>query len=111
MRGGSTKGRDDAPPTVVALEADHAYPSPIVDRSSGVVGVEFIEPPDLGLPEALCERLMSWLHRMPGWDLDVDTHPEWLRDGLTLAYDVQHAVGSGITVLYQGHPVTEHRGP
>ena len=30
---------------------------------------------------------------------------------LTLAYDLQHELGADITVLYEGRPVLEHRGP
>ncbi len=104
-------GEGRRPPTVVALGWDYCYASPIVDRSPGVDGVEFIEPADLGLPEDLAERLMSWFDRMPHWDRDEAADPEWHHEGLTLAYDLQHAVGPGITVLYGGRPISEHRGP
>ena len=94
----------------MALQCDHSYPSPILNRSPGVVGLEFVEPADLALPEDLAERLMSWLNRMP-WDPDVAADPEWPHEGLTLAYDLQRAVGPGITVLHRGQPISEHRGP
>jgi hypothetical protein len=95
----------------VALEWDYAYPSPIVDRTPGVVGVEFLDPAGLGLSEALGERLMSWLDRIPHWEAPEGSDAEWTREGLTLAHDLQHEVGPDVTVLYGSRPVTEHRGP
>jgi hypothetical protein len=54
---------------------------------------------------------MSWLDRMPHGEAPEASDPGWTREGLTLAYDLQHEVGPDITVRYGDRPVTEHRGP
>jgi hypothetical protein len=64
------------PPTVVSLEWDYGYLSALVNRSRGVEGVSALYPADLGLSDELAQRLMSWLDRIPHWDVDVESDPE-----------------------------------
>ena len=65
------------------------------------MGAELVEPAELGLSARLTNRLPSWLDRIPRWDSDIALDPNWLHEGLTLAYDLQHELGPDVTVLYR----------
>ena len=97
--------------TVISFEGYWAYPSPLVDRSPGVDGLEFLDPRDLDLTPALSARLEDWFDRTPSYDAAPEDYSGWSKEKLTLAYDLQHELGADITVLYEGRPVREHRGP
>ena len=96
------------PPTVVALECDYGYSSPLLNRSPGVGGVSQLSPVELGLSDDLAQRLMSWLGRMPSWNSEGGD-PEWDNEGLALAQDLQRELGAEITVLHRDEPVIERR--
>ena len=111
----------DGPPTVVSLEWDHAYPSVIADRTPGVVGVDLLDPAQLGLSVELAARLELWLERQEAlsgaWIRDEPPETEeerrlrelQHRDLLTLAYDVQRELGPDVEVLLHDRPLKEQR--
>lgn len=97
--------------TVISFEGSRYYPSPLVDRSPGVDGLEFLDPRELDLSPQLSARLDDWYERAPSYLAATESYSDWSKEMLTLAYDLQHELGEDITVLYEGRPVLEHRGP
>ena len=112
----------DGVPTVIAVEVDYGYSSILVDRSPGVLGVREVEPAALRLPPDLARRLGQWLER---WDAlsrywtGAEPEPDWVRgdsevlarEMVTLAYDVQHALGPDVEVRLGDGAVRDRRGP
>jgi len=114
--------RDIDPPTVISLEWDYSYESVLENRSPGVVGVDLLDPAELGLSQELTERLAAWLDRQevlsgrwvreePDTEESLRAETESARELLTLAYSVKHELGSDVEVLLHGQPLSEHRRP
>jgi hypothetical protein len=120
--GGGPAAEPDGAPTVIAVEVDYGYSSILVDRSPGVLGVREVDPTALGLPPDLVRRLGEWLAR---WDAlsrywtGAEPEPDWVRgdsevlgrEMVTLAYDVQHALGPDVEVRLGAGAVHDRRGP
>jgi hypothetical protein len=110
------------PPTVISLEWDYSYESVLENRSPGVMGVDLLDPAELGLSPELAERLAGWLDRQealsgrwvrdePDTEESLRAETESARELLALAYDVQHELGPDVEVLLHGRPLSEHRRP
>ena len=111
----------DAPPTVIAVEWDYAYPSVLADRSPKVRGTDLPDPAELGLSAGLTARLEQWMDRHEAlsgvWIRDDPSETgeerrlaqQQHRDLLTLAYDVQRELGRDVEVLLEGRPLKEQR--
>ncbi|RBY97983.1 hypothetical protein DQ237_03565 [Blastococcus sp. TF02-8] len=109
-------------PTVISLEWDYGYPSIVADRSPGVLGIDLLDPAELGLSAELVARLEAWR------DARERLSAVWIRDDpleteeervlreqqrqelLALAHDVQHELGRDVEVLLERRPLREaHR--
>ena len=110
---------------MISVEAGFGYGSMLVDVSPGVPPVRELAPEDLGLSPGLVQRLAAWLERWDVWaSVGVSTHldepePDWVpaegewlaRERESLAYAVQHELGTDVEVLLDGAPVHGRRGP
>ena len=121
-------GPDDAEPlpTAVCVMAEHGGVF-LWDRSPDGVGP--VEPEELGICAELTARLTDWNERYEehaarwNWGDPPREHraddeaewAEWRREGLHLAYALQHELGPRVQVLYHEdgdpRPVAERRGP
>jgi hypothetical protein len=106
---------EPAPPTVVSVEWDFGYDSLLLDRSPGVIGVNELDPAELGLSAGLIGRLKALLDRyervcghwvqqsMSGAADDTDEErrdmAELQADTRDVAYAVQNELGSFVVVL------------
>ena len=119
-------------PTIVVLAAEHGGAF-LWDHSPGrPVSSYAVDPAQLGVSPGLVDRLTAWNAAMerhasrwnwnpPPAELAADDRrewAEWTRQGLHLAYDLQHeldALGSGISVRYredgEDRDVADRRGP
>ncbi len=101
-RSGERSGleEEEPRPTVVLVMAEYSA-FPVWDRSPGGVGP--IDPADLDVSPGLQSRLTAWNEVFerrldhPVTDVEIDA---WRREGLGLAHDLQHEVGTEVQVLY-----------
>ncbi|GAA1645267.1 hypothetical protein GCM10009828_087780 [Actinoplanes couchii] len=108
-------------PATVAIEWDFGYDSLLLDRSPGVIGVDELNPSDLGLSPGLTRRLEALLDRhervygywvqqsMAGAEEDTDQERRDMADlraeTLDVAYAVQNELGNSVDVLVDKRPL------
>ncbi|RBY88130.1 hypothetical protein DQ244_16400 [Blastococcus sp. TBT05-19] len=102
---------------MVSFEWDYCYPSVLADRSPGVLGIDLLDPAELGLSPELIARLDAWRDRQetlsgawiridpPVTDEEQSRGEQQQRELLTLAHDVQHELGPDVEVLLDGQPL------
>ena len=108
-------------PTVVVLMAEHGpflwNRSPVRDPFADDY---VVDPAELGVSPGLVEAMTEWNDRYQGLaptDLDRpsrEAEEAWVRDGLHLAYRLQHELGPDVEVRYHQdgdeRPVSGRRG-